>query len=115
MKPQAWRELLWPGGEEADPRFRAEIDRLSVVGLRVIAAVSVAANLLGYFLWLLWMPSIPEWMALSDLLAGLIIIAAAVGLFRVVLHLKVIDHTLEQVVGGVEAIADKTSTVPTVV
>ena len=48
-------------------------------------------------------------------IAGLIILAAAVGLFRVVLHLKVIDRTLEQVVGGVEAIADKTSPVPTVV
>ena len=47
--------------------------------------------------------------------AGLIIAAAAIGLLRVVLHLKAIDRTLEQVTGGVAVIADKTSTVPTVV
>ena len=47
--------------------------------------------------------------------AGLIIAAAAIGLLRVVLHLKVIDRTLEQVTGGVGVIAEKTSTVPTVV
>ena len=44
--------------------------------------------------------------------AGLIIVAAAVGLLRVVLHLKVVDSTLEQVTGGVQAVAAKTSTVP---
>lgn len=46
--------------------------------------------------------------------AGLIITAAAVGLFRVLLHLKVIDSTLEQVTGGVQGVAERTSTVPTV-
>ena len=49
------------------------------------------------------------------ILAVLIIAAAAIGLFRVLMHLWAIDKTLEQVVGGVEAIAEKTSTVPTVV
>ncbi|MDE0700659.1 MAG: hypothetical protein F4003_03285 [Acidimicrobiaceae bacterium] len=46
--------------------------------------------------------------------AGLIITAAAIGLLRVVLHLKVVDSTLEQLTGGVQAVAEKTSTVPTV-
>ncbi len=46
--------------------------------------------------------------------AGLIIVAAAIGLFRVVLHLKVVDSTLAQLTGGVQAVAEKTSTVPTV-
>ena len=49
------------------------------------------------------------------ILAGLIIAAAALGLLRVVLHLVAVNRTLEQVVGGVRVIADKTSTVPTVV
>jgi len=44
--------------------------------------------------------------------AGLIIAAAAIGLLRVVLHLKVVDRTLAQVTGGVEAVAAKTATVP---
>ena len=45
--------------------------------------------------------------------AGLIIVAAAIGLLRVVLHLKVVDSTLEQVTGGVQVAAAKTSSVPT--
>ncbi|MEM8924919.1 MAG: hypothetical protein AAGD35_15550 [Actinomycetota bacterium] len=46
-------------------------------------------------------------------LAGLIIAAAALGLFRVVMHLRAVDATLAQVTGGVEVIAERTSTVPT--
>lgn len=46
-------------------------------------------------------------------IAALIIAAAAIGLLRVVMHLRAVDRTLEQVVGGVQVIADKTSTVPT--
>lgn len=49
------------------------------------------------------------------ILAVLIIFFAAVGLFRVVLHLKSVDQTLETLTGGVGVIADKTSTVPAVV
>lgn len=48
-------------------------------------------------------------------LALLIVFFAAVGLFRVVLHLKAVDTTLEALTGGVGVIADKTSTVPSVV
>jgi len=47
------------------------------------------------------------------IVAALIIAAAAIGLLRVVLHLRAVDRTLEQVVGGVQVIAEKTSTVPT--
>ena len=49
------------------------------------------------------------------IIAALIIVAAAVGLFRVVFHLRAVDATLAQVVGGVQVIAERTSTVPTVV
>lgn len=48
-------------------------------------------------------------------LATLIIAAAALGLVRVVLHLKVTSATLDQVIGGVRVIADRTAPVPTVV
>lgn len=48
------------------------------------------------------------------ILAGLIISAAALGLFRVVMHLVAINRTLGDVAGGVQVIAEKTSTVPTV-
>jgi len=46
-------------------------------------------------------------------LATLIIAAAALGLIRVIFHLVAVRKTLGNVVGGVQVIADKTSTVPT--
>ncbi len=49
------------------------------------------------------------------ILATLIIAAAALGLVRIIGHLMAVDKTLAQVVGGVGVIAEKTSTVPTVV
>jgi hypothetical protein len=45
-------------------------------------------------------------------IAALIIAVTAVGLIRVILHLKRIRATLGSVVGGVELVADRTSTVP---
>jgi hypothetical protein len=47
-------------------------------------------------------------------LAGLIIAAAALGLFRVILHLVAVRRTLENLLAGVEVVAERTSTVPTV-
>ena len=46
--------------------------------------------------------------------AGLIIAVTALGLTRVILHLVAVRRTLENLLGGVEVVADKTSTVPTV-
>ncbi|WP_428122157.1 hypothetical protein [Candidatus Poriferisodalis sp.] len=48
------------------------------------------------------------------IIGGLIIVAAAVGLLRVGLHLRAVHSTLVAVAGGVRVIADQTSTVPTV-
>jgi hypothetical protein len=48
-------------------------------------------------------------------LAALIIAAAAIGLIRVIEHLNASLKTLRAVTGGVDVIADKTSTVPAVV
>lgn len=48
-------------------------------------------------------------------LATLIIAAAALGLLRVIFHLRAVVKTLDALDGGVQVIAAKTSTVPTVV
>ena len=48
-------------------------------------------------------------------IAALIIAAAAIGLIRVIFHLIAVNRTLGNVLGGVEVIAEKTSTVPAVV
>ena len=53
------------------------------------------------------------WVTLA--ITTLIIAAAALGLLRVILHLVAIRRTLGAVIGGVAAVADKTSTVPAVV
>lgn len=48
-------------------------------------------------------------------LATLIIAAAAVGLIRVIGHLRATLDTLKTLTGGVAVVADRTSTVPAVV
>ncbi len=50
------------------------------------------------------------WMTV--IVAALIIAITAVGLLRVIFHLRAIRSTLVQVTGGVQAVAQLTSTVP---
>ena len=47
--------------------------------------------------------------------AVLIVAVTAVGLLRVVLHLRHVHKTLGALLGGVRAVADRTATVPTAV
>ena len=49
------------------------------------------------------------------IIAVLIVAVTAVGLLRVVLHLAHVNKTLAALLGGVRAVADRTTTVPTVV
>jgi hypothetical protein len=50
------------------------------------------------------------WMTL--IVAAVIIAFAALGLLRVIFHLKHVRETLVAVTGGVQVVADRTSTVP---
>jgi hypothetical protein len=50
------------------------------------------------------------WMTIA--VAGLIIVFTAVGLIRIVFHLKAIRTTLAAVTGGVQAVDQLTATVP---
>ena len=52
------------------------------------------------------------WVTLA--ITALIILAAALGLLRVIFHLKAIRQTLGAVIGGVGVVAVKTSPVPDV-
>lgn len=52
---------------------------------------------------------------ITVVIAGLIIATTALGLTRVLLHLYATQRTLGKVLGGVEAVAENTSTVPIVV
>ncbi len=73
------QRYLLPNEETHNPAFRSEVGRLSVTGLRVIAAIGVGANLLSYLLWLLWLPELPSWMLSSDAV-GILIVAAGLAL-----------------------------------
>jgi hypothetical protein len=53
------------------------------------------------------------WVTLA--ITALIILAAAVGLLRVILHLRAVRGTLGSVIGGVAAVAQLTRPVPAVV
>jgi adenosine/AMP kinase len=48
-------------------------------------------------------------------ISALIIAAAALGLLRVIFHLKAVSQTLGALDGGVQVIVQKTATVPSVV
>jgi hypothetical protein len=47
-------------------------------------------------------------------ITALIILAAAIGLLRVIFHLVAVRRTLGSVIGGVQAVAHQTRTVPEV-
>ena len=49
------------------------------------------------------------------ILGALIIAAAALGLLRVIFHLRAVSQTLGTLDGGVQVIVDKTATVPSTV
>lgn len=50
------------------------------------------------------------WMTI--IVAALIIAIAAVGLIRVIMHLRAVKSTLGALLGGVDVVAQQTSTVP---
>lgn len=57
------------------------------------------------------MPAV-AWVTL--IITALIIAAAALGLIRVIFHLRAVRRTLGDVIGGVAVVAQRTSTVPEV-
>jgi hypothetical protein len=57
----------------------------------------------------------PQEAVFTLILATLIIAAAALGLIRVILHLRAVVKTLDALDGGVQVIVAKTSTVPSAV
>jgi hypothetical protein len=57
------------------------------------------------------MPAV-AWVTL--VITALIIAAAALGLIRVIFHLRAVRQTLGSVIGGVAVVAQRTSTVPEV-
>jgi len=57
----------------------------------------------------------PQEAVFTLILGTLIILAAALGLFRVILHLRAVVKALDALDGGVAVIVEKTSTVKPVV
>jgi hypothetical protein len=57
------------------------------------------------------MPAV-AWVTL--IITALIVVVAALGLIRVIFHLRAVRRTLGDVIGGVAVVAQRTSTVPEV-
>jgi signal transduction histidine kinase len=53
------RQVLFPTLEYEDPRFREEIERLSVIGVRAISVVCIGAPVFVYVLGAFFLPSLP--------------------------------------------------------
>jgi signal transduction histidine kinase len=78
-----WRRLssyLLPKEEENDPRFRRELDELSVIGLRVIAGVSIGGPLFSLVAGLTWAPQVFEFFRVEGMLGILLVGWAALAL-----------------------------------
>ena len=57
-------------------------------------------------------PLMPAAAVVTLIIATLIIAAAAIGLLRVILHLRAVAGTLDGVIAGVGVVADRTALVP---
>ena len=74
MNWRSWNQYLFPQEEKQDPAFRDELSRLSVIGLRAIAAVSVGASLVVRMEGSVWVPELtassPLWVTASIVFIG---------------------------------------------
>jgi signal transduction histidine kinase len=78
------RQALFPTVEDDEPRFREEIERLALIGVRVIAAVCMGAPLFVYALGAFFLPSLPVPSQVLADFAELLLGAAVLALsFRV--------------------------------
>jgi signal transduction histidine kinase len=80
MSLDSVRRALFPTVEDDEPRFREEIERLALIGVRVIAAFCVGAPLFVYALGAFFLPSLPTpTLVLADF-AELVLGAAVLAL-----------------------------------
>jgi signal transduction histidine kinase len=78
-----WRKLagyLLPKEEEKDPQFREEMAQLSVIGLRVIAGISIGAPLFLLVSGLTWAPGLHEFFRIEASLGIILLGSAALAL-----------------------------------
>ena len=79
MKWRKWIQYFIPDEEKRDRRFREELERLSVIGCRVIAGVCVGGPLFGLISSFTWAPGVRDFFsvatAVAILLMGLLTLA----------------------------------------
>jgi hypothetical protein len=73
------RGALFPTLEDVEPRFREEIERVAVIGVRAIAAVCIGAPLFTYALGVLLLPSFPTPTLVIADFVGFLVGAAALA------------------------------------
>ena len=73
MKWRKWIQYFLPDEERRDRRFGKELERLSVIGCRVIAGVCIGGPLFGLIAWLTWAPEVRSFFSLATAVAILLI------------------------------------------
>ncbi len=76
----SWREILIPRDERGDPRFRAQLARLSVIGLRLISAVFLQMMVLWFLIVVLKLPEMLEFITHPSCIAAIAMFATMLGL-----------------------------------
>lgn len=73
MKWRKWIRYFLPDEERRDRRFREELERLSVIGCRVIAGVCVGAPLFGLIASFTWAPGVRNFFSVATAVAIVIL------------------------------------------
>ena len=71
----SWRDIFIPSDERRDPRFRAQIARLSLIGLRLISVIILSAIVLWFLIALLKLPEMLEFMGHPSTIAAVVLTA----------------------------------------
>ena len=71
---------LFPDEEKRDPRFKEELDRLSVVGIRIVAGVDIAAPLFTIAVGWVWIPEMQQHFRIEGPLGILLLGIVTLGL-----------------------------------
>ena len=71
---------LFPDEEKRDPRFKEELDRLSVVGIRIVAGVDIAAPLFTIAVGWVWIPQMQQHFRIEGPLGILLLGIVTLGL-----------------------------------
>lgn len=76
----SWRDILIPSDERRDPRFRAQLARLSLIGLRLISVIFLSTMVVWFLIVVLKVPVMLEFLTHPSSIVAMALIATMLGL-----------------------------------